>query len=132
MARIGISTLIGDIDTVAINLKGRLGEEPLQFLTGLQAELEGWLGEARELEGQQELANGRLRQTSEQRRVVHRRGLELRSRATGHLRSVFGPKAKELLDFGVRPRRDPRPAKPEQPSPEDTPQPTTSPPPAET
>ena len=128
MARIGISTLIGDIDAVAVNLKGRLGEEPLQILTGFQAELKAWLAEARELERQQELATGRIRQTTEQRRVVHQRGVELRTRAAGHLRGVFGPKAKDLHDFGFRPRRDPRPAKPEQPAPEETPQPTPAPP----
>ena len=126
MARIGISTLIGDIDAVAINLKGRLGEEPLQILAVFQTELEAWLTEARELERQQELATGRIRQTTEQRRVIHRRGVELRTRAAGHLRGVFGPKAKDLHDFGLRPRRDPRPAKPEPPSPEETPQPTST------
>ncbi len=128
MARIGISTLIGDIDAVAVNLKGRLGEEPLQILTGFQAELEEWLTEARELERQQELATGRIRQTAERRRVVHQRGVELRTRAAGHLRGIFGPKAKALHDFGFRPRRDPRPAKPEPPAPEETPQPTPAPP----
>jgi len=126
MARIGISTLIGDIDAVAINLKGRLGEEPLQILAVFQTELEAWLTEARELERQQELATGRSRQTTEQRRFIHRRGVELRTRAAGHLRGVFGPKAKDLHDFGLRPRRDPRPAKPESPSPEETPQPTST------
>ena len=124
MARIGISTLIGDIDAIAVTLKSRLGEEPLQILTGFQAELDAWLAEARELERQQEIATGRLRQTTDQRRTVLRQGVELRSRAAGHLRGVFGPKAKALHDFGLRPRRDRRPAKPE-PAPEDTPQPTS-------
>lgn len=125
MARIGISTLIGDIDAIAINLKGRLGEEPLQILTGFQAELEVWLGEARELERQQELATGRIRQTTEQRRLTQRRGVELRSRAAGHLRGVFGPKATDLHEFGLRPRRNPRRTKPVQ-EPEETPQPTST------
>jgi hypothetical protein len=127
MARIEISTLIGDLDAIANNLKGRLGEEQLQILTGFQAELEAWLVEARELERQQELATGHLRQTTERRQLTQRRGVELRSRAAGHLRGVFGPKAKQLHEFGLRPRRDPRPVKkarqPAPPGP--TPQPTS-------
>ncbi len=55
--------------------------------------------------------------------------MELRTRAAGHLRGVFGPKAKALHDFGLRPRRNPRRAKPQPPSPEDTPQPTSPEPP---
>jgi hypothetical protein len=125
MARVGISTLIGDIDAIANNLKGRLGEPPLQHLVGLQSELEAWLVEARALERQQELDTGQIRRTSERRRKIHGNDVELRGRATTSLQGLFGKKAKDLHDFGLRPRRDPRPAK-SQPSPEPTPQPTSS------
>lgn len=119
MARKRISALIGDVDTIVINLRTRLDGGEVPLLADFQTELEGWLAEARNLESQQELYLSRLRDNTEQRRLAEARGVDLRSRAFGYLRGHFGPKAKVLLEFGFRPRRNPRPAKPEEePTPE--------------
>ena len=131
MARKGISTMIGEIDAISNNLKDRLGEEGLQFLTGLQSELEAWLAEARSLERQQEIDTGRSRQTARRRQQVQRRGVDLRGRVASHLQGHFGKKAQTLQQFGLRPRRDPRPAaKTGPPGPEVTPPPGKTPQPS--
>jgi hypothetical protein len=98
----------------------------MQHLVAFQADLEAWLAEARVLESQQELQTARLRENSAQGRLGEVRGLELRTRAAGHLLGQFGPKAKTLHEFGIRPRRPPRPARLEQPGPEDTPAPPSA------
>ena len=114
--------LIGDIDTLAANLKGRLEEIP--HLTPLQAELDAWLAEVRGLESQQEIFTARLRETNEKRLLAKNRGVELRGRAADGLRSHYGKKNKALHEFGVRPRRNLRsPARTQQPEPQPAPQP---------
>jgi hypothetical protein len=129
MSRRGISELIGDIHTIANSLKGRLGEGgDLQSLTDFQSQLEAWLNEARALEVQQELDTSRLRKTTELRRQIRRRGVDLRGRAAAHLQGHFGKKSQDLREFGLQPRRDPRPAaKTGPPGPEVTPPPGKTP-----
>ncbi len=127
MARKRISTLIGDITTITRNLSARLEAGEMQHLVAFHTELEAWLAEALVLESRQELQTARLRENSEQRRLVEARGVELRTRAGGHLLGHFGPKAKTLHEFGFRPRRPPRPAKLEQPAPEESPTPPAEP-----
>jgi hypothetical protein len=132
MARVIISTLIGDVDTIASNLKKRLGDEDRQVFAAIESELDAWLAEARDLERQQEIDTGQTRRTTERRQQIRRQGVELRGRAQAMLQGHFGKKAKALHDFGLQPRRDPRPAaRSRRPSPEPTPQPTSPEQPAE-
>ncbi|HEX9668666.1 MAG TPA: hypothetical protein VGC93_04200 [Thermoanaerobaculia bacterium] len=109
--------LIGELDTLAANLKGRL--EEMQHLAPLQAELEGWLAEVRGLEGQQDQFTARLRETNESRRRAEARGVDLRSRLAHGLRSHFGTKSKALHEFGIKPLVPPVRAvqKPQPPAP---------------
>ena len=109
--------VIGDLDKLSTNLKGRLVEVP--HLTPLQAELESWLVEARASESQQGIFTARLREVNEQRRGIETRGVALKVRTVDGLRSHFGGRAKTLHEFGVRPRRGGRRRKatPEQPEP---------------
>jgi hypothetical protein len=115
--------LIGDVDKLSTNLRGRLVEMP--HLTPLQADLEAWLIEARSSESQQGVYTARLREVNEQRRGIETRGVALKSRAVDNLRGHFGGQAKTLHEFGVRPRRTGgrRRANPQQPQPEPGPQP---------
>ncbi|HEX5760988.1 MAG TPA: hypothetical protein VF121_17505 [Thermoanaerobaculia bacterium] len=116
-----LPVLIGDLDILATNLKGRLAE--LQHLAPLQAELEAWLTEVRGLESQQDQFIARLRETNEKRRLAESRGVDLRSRLAHGLRSHFGVKNKALHEFGIKPLVPPvRPAQKPQP-------PATTPPP---
>ena len=96
-----LPVLIGELDTLATNLKGRLDE--VQHLAPLQAELEAWLAEVRSLESQQEVYTARLRETNEKRRRAETRGVDLRSRLAHGLRSHFGTKNKALHEFGIKP-----------------------------
>ena len=70
MARKRISGLIGDITTITSNLSIRLGGGELQQLAPFQAELETWLAEARGLESQHEFHTARLRENTQQKRLI--------------------------------------------------------------
>lgn len=112
-----LPVLIGELDTLNTNLKGRLDE--VQHLAPLQAELEAWLAEVRNLESQQEVHTARLRETNEKRRRAEERGVDLRSRLTHGLRSHFGTKNKALHEFGIKPLVPPvrQAQKPQPPAP---------------
>jgi hypothetical protein len=112
-----LPVLIGELDILATNLKGRLDE--LQHLAPLQAELEAWLTEVRGLESQQDQFIARLRETNESRRRAEARGVDLRSRLAHGLRSHFGTKNKALHEFGLKPLVPPVRAvqKPQPPAP---------------
>jgi len=105
------------------NLKSRLLEVPhvAPFLTELEAQIE----EAKRLEAEQEVHKARLRLTNQKRNAVGLRGQELKVRIAEALRSHFGNKSNELLQFGVKPRGGARRKKPEEP-------PKTGSPPAST
>ena len=129
MARIGIATLVTDIDWLSTSLKNRLAGGEVPHLAALQADIEAWLVEVRALDVQQEVSTARMREAIETRRLAEKRGLELRSRAAHQLRGHYGVKAKLLQEFGLRPLTPPRrtPAKTEEPAP-----PAPSPSPAPT
>jgi hypothetical protein len=94
--------LIGDLDIVSTNLKGRLHEVP--HLAGMQATLESWVIEARSLESQQEVFTARLREINEQRRAVEARGVALNSQTRDALSGHYGPKSQTMREFGYLPR----------------------------
>lgn len=96
------------------NLKPHLEEMP--FLQGISTQMEAVLAEARSLDGEQEVARGRLQDLVHRRQELEKRGETLRRRAASHLKGSFGFSSDELVKFGVRPRpagpRGPRKAKP--------------------
>jgi hypothetical protein len=96
------------------NLRPFLPELP--FLQVISTEMETLIAEAKGLDGEQEVARGRLQEIVHRRQDLEKRGEALRSRAASHLKGTFGFTSDALVKFGVRPRktgpRGPRKAKP--------------------
>jgi len=62
------------------------------------------LTQARELQGQQELAKGHLRELNKRRQEVAEQTADLRRRLSAALKASLGPESTSLLEFGIRPR----------------------------
>ena len=85
----------------------------------MQAELQGFIDQARTLDNEQEETRSKLRDLIHRRQEVERQGEVLRRRVEAHLRGTYGYTNEQLIKFGVKPR--PRvirkKTKPEEPSP---------------
>lgn len=84
------------------NLTPHLAEMP--YLQEIASALVVLIAEARNLDGEQELARAHLQDIIHRRQAVERDGETLRIRATSHLKGSFGLTSDELVRFGIRPR----------------------------
>ena len=96
------------------NIKPHLQDMP--YLQEIVTALDALIAQAKDLDGQQEMARGQLQDVVHKRQEAEKQGETLRRRAASHLRGSFGFTSDELVKFGVRPRktgpRGPRKAKP--------------------
>ena len=113
------------------NLREELGQLP-HVTSDLEA-MERLLTQARELEGQHQLARGQSQELTAQLKELSREGEKLRTRLRAHLVARFGPTSEALVRFGFRPLRPPRRTKrtgPTPPAEPTAPTPTPAPIPA--
>ena len=103
MAGFALAKYIADWDLLLAALKPLLADLP--HLNAHSQELESLIVEAKSLDQDQQSLRGRLQDTVKRRRVVERRGRDLRSRLAAQLRGTLGFDNDTLLGFGVPPRR---------------------------
>ncbi|HEV8578585.1 MAG TPA: hypothetical protein VGX68_05825 [Thermoanaerobaculia bacterium] len=84
------------------NIQPHLAEMP--HLQEIVTAIEALIAEAKVLDGEQEVARGRLQDIVHRRQDVEKRGETLRRRVAAHLKGSFGFSSDELVKFGVRPR----------------------------
>ncbi|HEV2856757.1 MAG TPA: hypothetical protein VHC97_28475 [Thermoanaerobaculia bacterium] len=84
------------------NLKPHLAEMP--HAQPLAAELETLIAQAREIDSEQEIARGRLRELTRKRQDAEKQGENLRRRLASFLRGSFGFTSAQLIQFGINPR----------------------------
>ena len=89
----------------AANLEPLLEEMP--YLQPFHDRIQLLVGEARELDEQQEKVQKEARELT-RRQAVDREGDNLRARASAHLRATFGFTSEHLIPFGIHPRRTTR------------------------
>jgi hypothetical protein len=113
---------VNDWKVMCDNLEPLLRELP--YVAPLRRDLERLIAEASRLEAEQTVLTGKLRRVNEERAELLVRGQEVRDRLASMLRSHFGGKSKELIQFGFKPRAGGRPRKSRrrQPPPEPAPE----------
>ena len=84
------------------NLQPHLAEMP--HLQPFSNELDEVITEARDLDSEQEIARGKLRELIRRRREVEKRGESVRRRVAAHLKGTFGFTSEQLIQFGINPR----------------------------
>lgn len=102
MASRAFKVKLGEWQVLYDNLTPRLPDMP--HLTTDHTSLATVLGQARDLENRQELANSALRDVNQQRRDILQEGNDLQSRLSSGLRGSLGSKSEKLIEFGVKPR----------------------------
>jgi hypothetical protein len=86
---------------IIANIVPRLEEMP--HLQPVLNELQALVAEAEELDAEQEMARGRFREMSIQRREILGKGQAVRSRVAAHLKGTFGYTSGQLVQFGLNP-----------------------------
>ena len=102
MASRSFKETVGDWTVLYDNLTSHLTDMPQ--LTGDHTTLGAVLGRARDLQNQQEAANGVARDLNQQRRELRKEGGDAADRLASGLRFVFGKTSEKLVQFGVKPR----------------------------
>ena len=77
--------------------------EEMPYLQPFHDRLQLLVGQARELDEQQEKARAEAREVTRRRQEVQREGDNLRARAAAHLRASFGFTSEHLIPFGIHP-----------------------------
>ena len=101
MSTKSFNTLIGNGQVLFDNLAPHLTDIPQ--LAADHAALGTALTQARDLEGQQEIAKGQLRELNAQRKQAAQQAAGLRRKLAASLKGALGPDAMKLLEFGVKP-----------------------------
>jgi hypothetical protein len=103
MATDSLSKKVGAWDALSTNVKARMQELPPLLVPMVQG-LDGVIGEARELQGVQDVHRRQLRETTQRSRELESRGRKLRNQLIAGLQSVFGVESMMLVEFGLEPR----------------------------
>jgi len=96
------STRVRRWDLLNDNLRPHLADMPQ--VQPLQAELQGFIDQARALDNEQEDTRSKLQDLIHRRQEVERQGEIVRRRVEAHLRGTYGYTADQLTKFGVKPR----------------------------
>jgi len=97
-----MSKEVGGWEALGANVRARLPELP-QLGPNLQ-ELDGVIGEAKELQSTQDVYRRQLRETTQRGEEIRRRGRNVRNKLIAGLQSVFGVDNMVLVEFGANPR----------------------------
>jgi len=97
-----MSKEVGSWEALGANVRARLPELP-QLGPNLQ-ELDGVIGEAKDLQSTQDVYRRQLREATLRSKEIRRRGRHIRSRLIAGLQNVFGVDSIVLVEFGANPR----------------------------
>ncbi|HZF12755.1 MAG TPA: hypothetical protein VFE33_28535 [Thermoanaerobaculia bacterium] len=101
----------------------------LPHLAADQADFEVMVAEAKELDNQQKLLRGKLQDTTQQRRAIFLKSVDLHERLATQLKGKLGLRNQNLVGFGLQPRKVPKRRKTDGTNPPPPVQPPQTPPP---
>jgi hypothetical protein len=87
---------------MSTNLKPHLADMP--FLQPIVTELDALIFDGKSLDSEQEVARKQLADITHRRQEIEKRGEQLRTRISAHLKGSFGYTSDELIQFGISPR----------------------------
>ena len=111
MATFTLAKLIADWELLHTALQPHLTDMP--YLSGMAAELDGLITEAKTMDTRQQDLRGSLQETVRLRQELEKRGTSLHLRVAAMLRGSLGFENQTLLSFGLKPRRPRRKKTPE-------------------
>lgn len=92
----------GTWEMMSTNLKPHLADMP--FLQPIVTELDALIVDGKSLDSEQEVARKQLTEITHRRQEIEKRGEQLRTRISAHLKGSFGYTSDQLIQFGISPR----------------------------
>jgi len=92
----------GTWEMMSTNLKPHLADMP--FLQPIVTELDTLIFDGKSLDSEQEVARKQLADITHRRQEIEKRGEQLRTRISAHLKGSFGYTSDQLIQFGISPR----------------------------